>query len=129
MIEKDTREWHRTLRGELVRSKSEMRIANCLYERGIDYEYEKPLHLCNGRCIYPDFTIRDRLGLTFYWEHLFPLNDQRYREHWRRTRCRYLAAGIWPFEDGGGPNGALIETRDTEGLKEVADYLVTYVLS
>ena len=36
---------HRTLKGELVRSKSEVIIANMLFEAGIDYEYEKELDL------------------------------------------------------------------------------------
>ena len=49
---------HRTERGDLVRSKSELVIADKLHARGIDYAYEQPLVLPNGRTRYPDFTIR-----------------------------------------------------------------------
>ena len=50
---------HRTERGDLVRSKSELVIADKLFSRGIDYVYEQPLDLGGGRVRYPDFTITD----------------------------------------------------------------------
>lgn len=50
---------HRTERGELVRSKSELVIADKLHARSVDYAYEQPLTLSNGRTKYPDFTIVD----------------------------------------------------------------------
>ena len=57
---------HRTERGDLVRSKSELVIADKLHARGIDYAYEQPLVLPNGRTRYPDFTIADHArGVTF----------------------------------------------------------------
>ena len=62
---------------------------------------------------YPDFTLADHAsGVTFYWEHLGLLNDPSYRARWERKRAEYLACGIRPHEDGGGPEGTLIETRD-----------------
>ena len=67
---------HRTERGDLVRSKSELVIADKLHARGIDYAYEQPLVLPNDRTRYPDFTIADHArGVTFYWEHLGMLDD------------------------------------------------------
>ena len=61
---------HRTERGELVRRKSELVIAGKLHARGVDYAYEQPLILANGRVRYPDFTIADPAsGVTFYWGH------------------------------------------------------------
>lgn len=60
---------HRTLRGELVRSKSEVIIANMLYQNKFVYEYEKVLWLDNMRKI-PDFTVDNPdSGETIYWEH------------------------------------------------------------
>ncbi len=48
---------HRTKRGDLVRSKSEVIIANELLVQGIDrYEYETALSLPDGRTRYPDFS-------------------------------------------------------------------------
>src|SRR5262249_14556225 len=59
---------HRTERGDIVRSKSELVIADKLHSRGIDYAYEQPLTLGDGRVRYPDFTIADHArGVTFYW--------------------------------------------------------------
>lgn len=107
---------HRTERGDLVRSKSELVIADKLHARGVDYAFEQPLVLDEGRVRYPDFTIADHArGLTFYWEHLGMLDDPGYRARWERKRAEYLAAGIKPWQDGGGDAGTLIETRDETG--------------
>jgi len=104
---------HRTERGDLVRSKSELVIADKLYARGIDYSYELPLLLPNGRTRYPDFTITDAArGVAFYWEHLGMLGDPAYQSRWERKRAEYLASGIKPWQDGGGQEGTLIETQD-----------------
>ena len=107
---------HRTERGDLVRSKSELVIADKLYARDIEYAYEQPLVLPNGRTRYPDFTIADHArGVTFYWEHLGMLDDPAYSARWERKRAEYLEAGIRPLHDGDSSNGALIETRDEPG--------------
>ena len=107
---------HRTERGELVRSKSELVIADKLHARGIEYTYEQPLVLPNGRTRYPDFTITDHaMGVTYFWEHLGMLHDPAYRARWERKRAEYVESGIGRHEDGGGPNGTLIETRDELG--------------
>ena len=107
---------HRTERGDLVRSKSELVIAGNLHARAIDYAYEQPLVLPNGHTRYPDFTIADHArGVTFYWEHLGMLDDSGYRSRWERKRAEYLECGIGPHEEGGGPEGTLIETRDEPG--------------
>ena len=107
---------HRTERGDLVRSKSELVIADKLHARGIDYAYEQPLVLPNGRIRYPDFTIADHArGVSFYWEHLGMLDDPRYRARWEGKRTEYLRCGIGSHEDGGGPEGTLVETRDEPG--------------
>ena len=104
---------HRTERGELVRSKSELVIADKLHARGIEYTYEQPLLLPNGRTRYPDFTITDHaMGVTYFWEHLGMLHDPAYRARWARKRAEYVESGIAHHKDGGGPRGTLIETRD-----------------
>lgn len=47
----------RTKKGEQVRSKSEILIANTLLELGIPYRYECELELQEGIALYPDFTV------------------------------------------------------------------------
>lgn len=104
---------HRTERGDFVRSKSEAIIANKLNERRINYGYEQPFRTAQGQTRYPDFTITDQVrGVTYYWEHLMAVDDPDYREHCERKHAEYIATGIRPWQESGGPNGTLIETHD-----------------
>jgi len=106
---------HRTERGEMVRSKSELLIADKLYSRKIPYQYEASLKL-GSDTRYPDFTIvDDNTGKTFYWEHLGMLEDPVYEERWRRKLELYKREGIIPYEEGEGGKGTLIVTRDLPG--------------
>ena len=107
---------HRTERGDLVRSKSELVIADKLYARGIDYAYEQPLILPGDRTRYPDFTIIDGArGVTYYWEHLGLLHDPGYRARWERKRAEYFDAGIRPPDHDADSDRILIETHDDPG--------------
>jgi len=106
---------HRTRRGEAVRSKSEVIIADLLFSKGLPYQYEKPLSLGDGGTRYPDFTIEDaEMGNVVYWEHLGMLQLPAYRARWERKLAWYRANGILPREEGEGENGTLIVTRDDE---------------
>lgn len=78
-FKKDSPEFY-TLKGERVRSKSEVIIADRLRAQGIPYRYECPLKVGN-RIIHPDFTIlrmSDRKIL--YHEHCGKMNDPQYTE-------------------------------------------------
>lgn len=105
---------HRTSRGDAVRSKSEVIIANLMHAAGISYHYEHPLELA-GVTKYPDFTIEDDdSGVTYYWEHCGLLHDADYTKRWNEKRNWYREHGILPREEGGGVNGVLLVTRDEE---------------
>ena len=97
---------HYTQRGERVRSKSEVMIANALYRAGVPYRYEYPLNL-HGVLLHPDFTalrVRDRS--IFYMEHLGMLDDTAYRnDAFERIRI-YEKNGIFI-------GGRLIITMET----------------
>ena len=68
-------------KGERMRSKSEVIIANLLDKWNVPYLYEKPLTLNNGRVVHPDFTIIDaERKRVIYWEHLGMLDDEEYLE-------------------------------------------------
>ena len=70
---------YQTNKGETVRSKSELTIANKLAEKGVPYKYECPLTLSNGTKIYPDFTVLDvRTRKEIYWEHRGMMDDREY---------------------------------------------------
>ena len=87
-----------TEKGERVRSKSEILIANMLYKYNIPYHYEKPLKLKN-RIIYPDFTILDTFSLKeYYWEHLGMLDDPEYATKTVVKLNSYEEAGIFTGE-------------------------------
>ena len=109
---------HRTQRGERVRSKSELIIADKLHVAGIDYSYEPRVDL-NGSERYPDFVIEDDdSGEIWYWEHLGMMSVPAYQKRWEKKLADYKAAGILPIEEGGGAMGKLITTieRDGEGI-------------
>lgn len=83
---------HKTIGGEMVRSKSEVIVANILKNLEIDYSYEELLNA--GSKIYiPDFTIRYK-GKTAYLEHLGMLQDKLYKEKWNEKRINYEKIGI-----------------------------------
>ncbi|MGE3342580.1 MAG: AAA family ATPase [Vicinamibacterales bacterium] len=104
---------HRTRRGEAVRSKSEVVIADLLHSLSVDYRYEAELTMEDGSRRLPDFTIDDPAsGLKVYWEHLGMLNVPRYREQWQEKLAWYRRNGIAPASEGGGPNGTLVITED-----------------
>ncbi|SHH01921.1 ATP-dependent exoDNAse (exonuclease V), alpha subunit, helicase superfamily I [Thermosyntropha lipolytica DSM 11003] len=110
---------HRTEKGELVRSKSEVIIANILYKNNIEYKYEKELVLYdeNGerKIVKPDFTIiihKDGATKEYYWEHLGMLSNDSYRKNWKNKEKLYKLNNITRVEDGGN----LIITEDD--LKE-----------
>lgn len=84
---------HRTKHGEMVRSKSEVIIANMLYDADIEYSYELELNLKDGTKRHPDFTI-SKSGKTFYWEHLGMLQNDDYRKSWDIKRKQYEENGI-----------------------------------
>lgn len=71
---------YKTRNGERVRSKSELIIANLLYEFNISYEYEKKLFYSKNKWIEPDFTINN--GKEFYWEHLGMRGIENYDSKW-----------------------------------------------
>jgi ATP-dependent exoDNAse (exonuclease V) alpha subunit len=103
---------HRTNREEMVRSKSEVIIANELAHRKVEYTYEQPLTIA-GVTKYPDFTIEDaESGRNFYWEHCGMLHVPSYLRRWEAKMSWYKAQGILPYEEGRGPTGTLIVTRD-----------------
>jgi len=79
---------HRTLADVMVRSKSEVIIANMLFDRDIAFEYERPLYAADGSFYLPDFTILWR-GERYYWEHLGLLIRDEYRRKWEMKRAWY----------------------------------------
>lgn len=86
---------HHTIEGELVRSKSEVIIANCLHYNELEYEYESVLELEPGKTLRPDFKIVDGdTGDVWYWEHCGMMNDPKYVKRWEDKKKFYEKHGI-----------------------------------
>ena len=76
----DTSE-HYTAKGERVRSKSEVIIADALNRAGIPYRYEYPLYIKGLEYINPDFTILNvKKRKEIIWEHLGLMDKPDYAE-------------------------------------------------
>lgn len=117
---------HKTTRGELVRSKSEVIIANMLYGNKIVYEYERKLRLDNTLKI-PDFTIDDQeSGEIFYWEHCGMMTNEEYKKGWENKKYFYEKHGIIEDvnlivtydEDNGAINSETIQKKIDKYLKK-----------
>ncbi len=112
---------HRTARNELVRSKSEVIIANLLNSLGVTYAYEQALPDKDGSIRYPDFTIEDaESGQRVFIEHLGMMAEPAYRRRWEKKLKWYSAQDILPFGDGGGEGGALVTTTEERGIDSAA---------
>lgn len=80
LISDDIPEYY-TDRGERVRSKSEILLANMLYQRGIPYRYECAVYLDNNEKVFPDFTVLNvRLRKQICHEHFGRMSDPEYAE-------------------------------------------------
>ncbi|MDE0433777.1 MAG: AAA family ATPase [Bryobacterales bacterium] len=86
---------HRTEKGHLVRSKSELVIANMLHQMEMDYEYER---VCEGTAepgrMRPDFSFVTPDGDLIIWEHLGLLDRPDYKRGWDWKRNWYLSNGF-----------------------------------
>lgn len=86
---------HRTTRGELVRSKSELAIANYLHSIGLPYIYERELPgTVDPDKLRPDFSFIDDAGDVILWEHLGMLDRTDYAAGWDWKRAWYERNGF-----------------------------------
>lgn len=108
----DSRRIHLTRHGTLVRSKSEVVIAEIL--DGIApgrWGYNQPLTL-GGITRPPDFTIMAADGHTIYWEHLEGMNRRENQDWWRQRERWYRDGGVKSVEEG----GTLLWTTEEDGI-------------
>ena len=88
---------HRTKDPKLiVRSKSEVIIANELISDEVPFEYEKLLEKNGRRCI-PDFSFETASGDVIIWEHLGMLELPSYKASWEKKLKFYHEIG---FKEG-----------------------------
>jgi len=86
-----------TMKGERVRSKTEIIIADTLNRMGVPYRYEFPVQLKGHTTIHPDFTVLNiRLRKTFFWEHFGMMDDAHYSVKALERIHNYEKNGYYP---------------------------------
>lgn len=118
---------HKTKKeGLIVRSKSEVIIANELITRGIPFEYERMLEEGGHRCL-PDFSFEDASGDTIIWEHLGMLDNPAYKASWEKKKKIYEELGYIEgenlFTTRDHENGAFDSTEVINIIDNLADLL------
>src|SRR5690606_19242238 len=99
---------HKTEKGHLVRSKSELVIANKLFQLEIPYYYERKLPgTVDKHVLRPDFTFIDPAGDPIVWEHLGMLSIDEYSKGWEWKEAWYQRNGFTLGEN-------LFTTQDDE---------------
>ncbi len=90
-----------TSRGERVRSKSEIIIADTLHRLKIPYRYEFPLEITTEKSVrrtfHPDFICLNlRTHLEFIWEHFGKMDDAEYASNAAQKLKLYEKNEIYP---------------------------------
>ena len=92
---------YETEQGEMVRTKSELIIANVLYQYkdDIEYKYERPLELKakdgSNIIVHPDFTIINKhTGRIYYYEHAGRMDEPKYAVDFVKKMNLYSTNGI-----------------------------------
>lgn len=87
---------HKTISGNIVRSKSEALIDIALYMNKIPFRYECALQL-GETIVYPDFTIKHPItGKLYYWEHFGKMDNPKYAQNCIYKLHNYTSHGILP---------------------------------
>ena len=112
---------HQTLKGELVRTKSEALVANLLYNKGIPYHYEENLELPEG-VIAPDFKVAVRSENRFkLLEHCGLLGSDRYVRKFNWKLQTYIRNGYIPWRDVFFTFDDLNGSIDTRAISQMMD--------
>ena len=109
--------------GYNVRSKSEVLVANRLYEEGILFHYEE--RLLAGHEIYPDFYIPITYSEKYAWEHFGAMDKDNYFHRTRGKILNYLDHQWLP-----GINMiTTYETRQHPLTEELVDWKIRWLKS
>ena len=114
-----------TDKGEHVRSKSEVIIANILNRMGVPYYYEFPLKLKNNVTVHPDFCCLNlRTRKEIFWEHFGLMDDNNYSNNAVKKIRNYTENGYF----AGDSFIYTMETSDqTLNTKEIEKIVKNYL--
>ena len=83
---------YKSKKGDFVRSKSELIIADKLFDKGISYEYEQEF-IRDGKKKILDFTIT-YMGDEYIWEHYGMMSNANYKKKWQDKKIWYAEYGF-----------------------------------
>ena len=107
-----------TARGEKVRSKSEVIIADTLFRMGIPYIYEKPYYYDGNKSFDPDFTVLNvRRRKEIYIEHFGKMDSAGYRTKFFWKMKTFGQIGIVQGEN------LVMTFEDKDHPFDIADYI------
>lgn len=107
---------HKSISGNLVRSKSEILIDMALYKNKIPFRYECALML-GETTLYPDFTIlHPHSKQLYYWEHFGMIDKPDYSKNVNAKLNLYYSHNIYPQVN-------LISTYETKDHPLCADFI------
>lgn len=90
---------HRTLKGDFVRSKSEVILANTLFAKGLQYRYEEITEI-GSHVLAPDFKVLiPKTNQIKIIEHFGMMQDFKYRKKAMDKMETYIEHGYRPYED------------------------------
>lgn len=115
---------YKTKQGEEVRSKSELIIANALFEKKIPYRYEYPLTDSGRIQAVPDFTVLNVCERKEYcWEHFGMMGDPEYARNTMKKIRSYEKHHMFPGNE-------VIYTFESDevqiNVESIEDIIVTY---
>lgn len=96
----------RTSQGEWMRSKLEVKVAECLTKVGVKYIYEPSAILPNDRERWPDFVVRGANPSGDWYIEVMGYPGDEYEKRRQTKVAAYELLGVTP---SGGPAGRLVE--------------------
>lgn len=111
----------KTKAGEYVRSKSELIIADKLFDCGVSYCYEPNLLILETTMVNPDFLVMNkRTGETYYWEHFGMMDNSDYCKGAQIKLENYAQEGFFP-------GGRLLVTFESAARPLNTQYLDEFI--
>ena len=113
---------HKTISGNMVRSKSEAMIDMFLFKNKVPFRYECALKF-GEIVLFPDFTIRHpKTGAIYYWEHFGLMDHPQYTKNAYAKLQLYTDHKIVP----GIQLITTFETKETPLSADLVEKIVTY---
>ena len=116
----------RTIKDEIVRSKSEILIADTLNRMNIPYHYEFPIKLITEdgtkRTFHPDFLcLNRRTRKEFLWEHFGRMDDAEYATQTVSKLNLFACNGIFPGKNLITTMETATQPLNTRQIKKLAE--------